>query len=288
LGEAAGGYYPLDEKDQFACEYWSLEQAKLDKGNPPDFQGKVVMVTGGAGAIGLATAKAFAAGGANCILVDLDERRLKDAVSQLGEWHGIFACDITGQGAAKSAMDHAIQSYGGLDILVSNAGSATSGSMLEMDDAAFRSAFELNFFAHKAFSTAAADVMLKQGRPGHILFNISKQAINPGKNMGAYGLPKAATLFLMRQLALELGEFGIQVNGINADRIRSGLLTDDFITERAKARNVDEDSYMAGNLLKREVEARHVGEAFAALARSQRTTGHIMTVDGGNTAAELR
>ncbi|WP_136661595.1 bifunctional aldolase/short-chain dehydrogenase [Nitratireductor sp. XY-223] len=287
-GEDAGGFRPIAEEDQFECEYWPVERAKLDRSATPVLQGRVVMVTGGAGAIGLATARAFAELGANCILVDLDEARLADAVGELGPWHTTHACDITAAGAAEGAMDHAVATFGGLDILVSNAGSATGGAMLELDDAAFRKAFELNFFAHKNFATSAAALMLRQQRPGQILFNISKQAINPGKNMGAYGMPKAATMFLMRQLALELGGDGIRVNGINADRIRSGLLTEDFIKERSAARGVSEADYMGGNLLKREVEARHVGEAFVALALSERTTGHVLTVDGGNTAAELR
>ncbi|MEM6461996.1 MAG: bifunctional aldolase/short-chain dehydrogenase [Pseudomonadota bacterium] len=287
-GEDAGGFYPICEEDQFECEYWPVERAKLDRLTKQVLEGRVVMVTGGAGAIGLATAKAFASLGANCILVDLDAGRLETAVAELGKWHRTFACDITDDGAAQAAMDHAVATFGGLDILVSNAGSATGGAMLDLDDAAFRKAFELNFFAHKNFASAAAALMLRQGRPGQILFNISKQAINPGKNMGAYGMPKAATMFLMRQLALELGSNGIRVNGINADRIRSGLLTDDFIKERSAARGVSEADYMGGNLLKREVEARHVGEAFVALALSERTTGHVLTVDGGNTAAELR
>lgn len=286
--EDAGGYYPIAEDNQFECEYWSLEQAKLRNIASPQFRGKIVMVTGGGGAIGLATAKAFADEGANCILVDLSKPGLEKAVEQLGQWHSTFACDITDQDAATSAVAHAVETFGGLDVLVSNAGSATAGSMLDLQDDAFRKAFELNFFAHKNFATAAAALMRQQGRPGQILFNISKQAINPGKNMGAYGLPKATTMFLMRQLAMELGGDGIRVNGINADRIRSGLLTDDFIKERAAARGVSEDDYMGGNLLKREVEARHVADAFVALAKSERTTGHVLTVDGGNTAAELR
>ena len=106
--------------------------------------------------------------------------------------------------------------------------------------------------------------------------------------MGAYGLPKATTMFLMRQLALELGNDKIRVNGINADRIRSGLLTDNFIKERSKSRGISEQVYMEGNLLQQEVEAKHVGQGFTALAQMKRTTGHILTVDGGNTAAELR
>ncbi|WP_170361667.1 MULTISPECIES: bifunctional aldolase/short-chain dehydrogenase [Ruegeria] len=288
VGEDAGGYYPLDEKDQFDCEYWSLEQAKLGKGKRPAFQGKVVVVTGGAGAIGLATAKAFAREGSNVLLVDRDETALAEAGKSLGRWHATHACDITQEGAANAAVQAAVQRFGGLDILVSNAGSATGGALLELSDQAFRAAFELNFFAHKSFALSAARVMQAQGRGGQILFNISKQAINPGRNMGAYGTPKAATLFLLRQLTLELAEFGVRVNGVNADRIRSGLLTDDFINERAKARGVTTDTYMEGNLLRREVEAVHVACAFAALAKMERTTGHVVTVDGGNTEAELR
>lgn len=288
LGEDAGGFYPLGEKDQFDCEYWSLEQAKLGKGKPPALQGKVVMVTGGAGAIGFATAQAFAAQGANVMLVDLDAEALDAAVAKLGKWHAGHAGDITAEGAAEAAMHAVTHRFGGLDILVSNAGSAMGGAMLEMEDEAFRKAFELNFFAHKNLALAAADLMKRQGRAGQILFNISKQAVNPGKNLGAYGMPKATTMFLMRQLALELGPDGIRVNGMNADRIRSGLLTDSFIKERAAARGITEADYMGGNLLGREVEARHVGEGFVALALMERTTGHVLTVDGGNTAAELR
>ncbi|SOE18958.1 rhamnose utilisation protein RhaD (predicted bifunctional aldolase and dehydrogenase) [Hoeflea halophila] len=285
---ASGGYQPVTEREQFGCEYWSLEQAKIVSGKPPAFEGKVVLVTGGAGTIGLATAKAFAAQGANCVLIDLSEERLQAAVARLGAGHSIFACDVTDAAAADAAVTHAVQRFGGVDILVSNAGSAVTGSMLDMDDAAFRQAFELNFFAHKNFAVAAARMMKVQGRPGQILFNISKQAVNPGPKLGAYGIPKAATMFMMRQLALELGGDGIRVNGVNADRIRSGLLTNEFIKERAASRGLSETDYMGGNLLNREVEASHVANAFVALALSDRTTGHVMTVDGGNTAAELR
>lgn len=289
VGEAHGGFRPIGEKALFDFEYWSLEQAKLGRGRTaPVFEGQVVMVTGGAGTIGLATAQAFARLGANCLLVDLNQDSIDTALATLGPGHAGYVGDITAKGAAAAAMDAAVAAFGGLDILVSNAGAATAGALLDLDDETLRGAFELNFFSHEALSTQAARLMRVQGRPGQILFNISKQAVNPGKNFGAYGLPKAATLFLMRQLALELGGDMIRVNGVNADRIRSGLLNDDFIAGRAKSRGVDEATYMAGNLLGREVEARDVAEAFVALALSRRTTAHVITVDGGNIEAALR
>ena len=287
-GEDCGGFYPVGEKQLFDMEYWSLEQAKLPSRNYPRFAGHVVLITGGGGAIGLATAQAFADLGANIFLVDLGEEALAKGLTALGPDHGGIALDITAKGAAGKAIDACVARFGGLDILVSNAGAAWTGEMIDLDDALLRKSFELNFFAHQTFSKAAALVFQSQGRGGQLLFNVSKQAVNPGKGFGAYGLPKAATFFLLRQLALELGPLGVRVNGINADRIRSGLLDDDFIKERAKARGIDEGTYMAGNLIRREVEARHVADAFVALAMSERTTAHVMTVDGGNIEAALR
>jgi len=289
-GEDCGGFHPVGEELIFDMEYWSLEQAKLGKAKPPALAGRVVLVTGGAGAIGLATAHAFAARGADIFLVDRDAEALDRALGELGpKRHAGLALDITEADAAQTATDACVARFGGLDILVSNAGAAWSGMMKDMDDALLRRSFELNFFAHQKFSQAAVKLFEKQGRRGgQILFNVSKQAVNPGKGFGAYGLPKAATFFLLRQLALELGPMGVRVNGVNADRIRSGLLDDAFIKERARARGVSEATYMAGNLLGREVEARHVADAFVALALSERTTAHVMTVDGGNIEAALR
>jgi len=288
MGEDCGGFFPVEEAQLFEMEYWSLEQAKLAKSTRPALSGRVVLVTGGAGAIGLATAKAFAALGANIFLVDMNADLLADAVEMLGPDHDGLALDITAGEAADRAVTACGARFGGIDILVSNAGAAWTGEMADLDDADLRKSFELNFFAHQAFSKAVASVLLAQRRGGQILFNVSKQAVNPGRGFGAYGLPKATTMFLLRQLALELGPKGVRVNGINADRIRSGLLDDAFIAERSKARGIDEGTYMAGNLLYREVEATHVADAFVALALSERTTGHVMTVDGGNIEAALR
>jgi rhamnose utilization protein RhaD (predicted bifunctional aldolase and dehydrogenase)/NAD(P)-dependent dehydrogenase (short-subunit alcohol dehydrogenase family) len=288
MGADCGGFHPVGEAQLFDMEYWSLEQAKLGSNPPPALSGQVVLITGGGGAIGLATAQAFASLGANIFLVDLHETALQTALEALGEGHGGVALDITGKQAAEAATNACVSQFGGLDILVSNAGAAWTGEMTVLDDAVLRKSFELNFFAHQTFAKAAAHVFDAQNRGGQILFNVSKQAVNPGKGFGAYGIPKAATFFLLRQLALELGPKGVRVNGINADRIRSGLLDDAFIAQRAQARGIDEGTYMAGNLIRREVEASHVADAFVALALSARTTAHVMTVDGGNIEAALR
>ncbi|WP_456391315.1 bifunctional aldolase/short-chain dehydrogenase [Profundibacter sp.] len=287
-GEDCGGFHPVGEAELFDMEYWSLEQAKLPSRNYPRFAGHVVMVTGGGGAIGLATAQAFAALGANIFLVDLGDAALAKALATLGPDHDGIALDITADNAASKAVNACTARFGGLDILVSNAGAAWTGEMIGLDDALLRKSFELNFFAHQTASKAAARIFEAQNRGGQLLYNVSKQAVNPGKGFGAYGIPKAATFFLLRQLALELGPMGVRVNGINADRIRSGLLDDEFIKERAKARGIDEGTYMSGNLIRREVEARHVADAFVALAMADRTTAHVMTVDGGNIEAALR
>jgi rhamnose utilization protein RhaD (predicted bifunctional aldolase and dehydrogenase)/NAD(P)-dependent dehydrogenase (short-subunit alcohol dehydrogenase family) len=285
---AAGGFRSIGEDDIFDMEYWSLEQAKLGKGASPPFRGRIVLVTGAAGAIGRAIVQAFRASGASVFLVDRDAEALERTMKTLGCDAGGVVLDLADEAAGHAAVEACVERFGGLDIVVSNAGAAWTGEMANLPEATLRKSFELNFFAHHHLAQAAVAVLRAQGRGGQLLFNVSKQAVNPGKGFGAYGLPKAATFFLVRQLALELGGDGIRVNGVNADRIRSGLLTDAFIAERAQARGIDAAAYMAGNLLKREVEARHVADAFAALARAERTTGHVMTVDGGNIEASLR
>jgi NAD(P)-dependent dehydrogenase (short-subunit alcohol dehydrogenase family) len=151
-----------------------------------------------------------------------------------------------------------------------------------------RNSFELNFFAHQAVAQAAVAIMLQQNTGGVLLFNVSKQAVNPGPDFGPYGLPKAATLALVRQYAIDYGVEGIRANGVNADRIRTGLLTDAIVAQRARARGLSEQEYVKGNLLRREVTAADVAQAFLALAKAEATTGHIATVDGGNIAAALR
>ena len=287
-GADAGGFHPVREKDLFDLEYWSLEQAKLGKAKPPAMQSQIVIVTGGAGAIGSAIAKEFHAAGAEIMLVDKHAEQLQQVRLQIDPKISILQADVTQPDAPRRIIEAVTKTFGGVDILISNAGSAQQSSIIGMDQQLLRDSFELNFFAHFSLAQEVFKAFRKQAINGQILFNVSKQAVNPGRNFGAYGLPKSALFFLVRQMALEFGGDGVRVNGVNADRIRSGLLNDAMIAERSKARGVDEAAYLAGNLLKKEVKACHVARAFLALAQSERTTGHIMTVDGGNIEASLR
>jgi rhamnose utilization protein RhaD (predicted bifunctional aldolase and dehydrogenase)/NAD(P)-dependent dehydrogenase (short-subunit alcohol dehydrogenase family) len=284
--EAIGTYAPLGEADLFDVEYWSLEQAKLKGAMAKPLTGQIAAVTGAGSGIGLATARAFAAEGAAVAVLDVDAPAAEAAAKAVG---GLaVACDVTVRASVTAAFAKVAERFGGADIVVSNAGAAWQGRIGEVADAVLRRSFELNFFAHQAVAQAAVGIMLKQGTGGVLLFNVSKQAVNPGPDFGPYGLPKAATLALMRQYAVDYGVQGIRSNGVNADRIRSGLLTGDMVARRAKARGVSEADYMGGNLLKREVTAEDVAQAFVALAKARATTGHIETVDGGNIAAALR
>jgi NAD(P)-dependent dehydrogenase (short-subunit alcohol dehydrogenase family) len=199
-----------------------------------------------------------------------------------------LACDVTDAAQVATAFEAIAARYGGLDILVSNAGAALSGKIGEVPDDILRKSFELNFFAHQYAAQAAVRIFRRQGMGGVLLFNASKQAINPGPDFGPYGLPKAATLALMRQYAVDHGAEGVRANAVNADRIRSGLLTDDMVRARSAARGLSEHDYMAGNLLGREVTAEDVAQAFVDLALAKATTGAVLTVDGGNIAAALR
>ena len=286
--EAIGRFESLPAAELFEMEYWSLEQAKLGSAPIPPLQGQVAIITGGAGAIGTATARRLKTAGAEVALLDIDGAKAQAAAKALGGSAIGLACDVTDDASASAAFDRVVETFGGVDILVSNAGAAWQGRIGEVDDGILRRSFELNFFAHQRMAKHAVRVMLTQGTGGALLFNVSKQAVNPGPAFGPYGLPKAATLFLLRQYALDYGADGIRANGVNADRVRSGLLDPGMIAARAKARGVSEQDYMRGNLLGREVTAEDVADAFLHHALALKTTGDVTTVDGGNIAAALR
>ena len=278
-------YKFIPEKDLFDVEYWSLEQAKIKKAKKI-LQGNVVVITGGFGAIGSATYKLFKSYGAEIVLLDYDAKKVTEMQSKISDL--CLHCDVRNKNSVKAAFKKINEIYGGVDILISNAGTAIGGSIAEVDDKILRESFEDNFFSHQNCASETIKIMKKQNIQGCLLFNISKQSVNPGKNFGPYGLPKTALLSLCKQYALDYGSLGIRSNGVNADRIRSGLLNDGMIKSRAKAREVSTDEYMRGNLLLNEVKAEDVAKAFFHLAVSKKTTGAVLSVDGGNIAASLR
>ena len=284
--EALGTFQCIPETDMFDIEYWSLEQAKLGKGAEKPMARQVVAVTGGGGGIGAAVAAAFARDGAEVAVLDLNLAAAEKVAAGLGAL--AVECDVTDVKSVRAAFDQIAARFGGVDVVVSNAGAAWQGRIGDVDDETLRKSFELNFFGHQNVAQAAVSIMRAQGTGGALLFNTSKQAVNPGRDFGPYGLPKATTLFLMRQYALDHGADGIRANAVNADRIRSGLLDDAMVAARAKARGVNEADYMAGNLLGREVLAEDVAEAFLFLAKAHKTTAAVITVDGGNIEAALR
>ena len=286
--EAIGEYRSISEFDMFEVEYWSLEQAKLGKSNEKSLARQVAVITGGGSGIGAATAKAMGKEGAEIAILDRDEAAAKAVAKKIGGKALGIACDVTDPASVKAAFDQVVSKFGGVDIVVSNAGAAWQGTIGKVDDETLRKSFELNFWAHQSVAQNATRIIQAQGTFGCLLFNTSKQAVNPGKDFGPYGLPKAATLFLVKQYALDHGKDGIRANAVNADRIRTGLLTDDMVAARSKARGLSENDYMSGNLLKREVTAEDVANAFVYLATATKTTAAIVTVDGGNIEASLR
>ena len=286
--ESIGRFEPVSRPDLFDLEYWSLEQAKLASAKAKPLTGQVALVTGGAGAIGAATARLFAQQGAHVAVLDLDAAKAEAVARSAGNDSIGLACDVTDPASVRAAFEAVVAAYGGVDIVISNAGAAWESPIATLDDDLLRKSFELNFFAHQTVAQCAVRIMKQQRTGGALLFNASKQAVNPGAKFGAYGLPKAATLFLSRQYALEHGADGIRSNAVNADRIRSGLLNDEMIANRSASRGLSTSEYMAGNLLGLEVTADDVAQAFLHHALAERTTADVTTVDGGNIAAALR
>jgi NAD(P)-dependent dehydrogenase (short-subunit alcohol dehydrogenase family) len=285
-----GKYAPVSRADLFDVEYWSLEQAKIKKVQPALLAGRIALVTGAASGIGKATAQRLAEQGAHVVLVDQNAVALETARADVarGRASQVAAAqaDVTKRAEVEAAVALAVRTFGGLDLVVSNAGNAPEG-ILSTDEGttALRASLELNLLSHAEVARAATAVMEAQGRGGCILFNASKSAFNQGPGFGPYAVAKAGLVSLMRQYAVDLGPRGIRANAVNADRIRTALFGGGILESRAQARGLTPDEYFRSNLLKREVTAEDVANAFVYLATARATTGCVITVDGGNAAA---
>ena len=193
--EAVGRFEPVGEADTFDMEYWSLEQAKLGRRAVKRLEGRVAVITGAAGAIGAATAKAFAAEGCELALLDLDLDAATVLAGRLSPSALAIACDLTHPEEVDQAFERICRRFGGVDIVISNAGAAITGEMASLPDEALRRSFEINFFAHQTVAKAAAGLFEAQGLGGaRCCSMLPKQALNPARDFGAYGLAKSALL----------------------------------------------------------------------------------------------
>ncbi len=282
--EAMGRYQPADGLTLFDAE--AAQQLPAESKELP-LLGRVALVTGAASGIGLATSRGMLAAGAHVVITDRDARVL-DAVSEWPTEHypGRFVahiCDVSTERDCRRVVELACDTYGGLDILVSNAGIAQSGLLhTESGDAALRASLDVNLLGHQRVARAATEAMLAQGSGGVLLFNASKSAFSQGPEFGPYAVAKAALVSLMRQYAVDLGEYGVRANAVNADRIRTSALGSGT---RPKSRGLRPTEYFSANLLRREPSPAEVADAFVYLATAGATTGCIVTVDGGNPAA---
>jgi rhamnulose-1-phosphate aldolase/alcohol dehydrogenase len=300
--DAVGGFRSLSESEAFAIEYWPLERYKLAQAPPRgELAGRIAIVTGGASGIGRASARLLAARGAHVVVADLNEDGARHVADEVTETYGLrravaVAADVTNEAAVRRMVEEAVYAYGGLDILVASAGLATSASLVETTLADW----ELNFavLARGYFLAAreAFRVLLEQGRGGSIVFVGSKNALVGGANASAYSSAKAASLHLARCLAEEGGPHGIRVNTVNPDAViqDSGIWSSDWKAERASTYGVSEEElqsfYSSRTKLGVNVYPEDVAEAIAFLAgpRSTKSTGNIVNVDGGVTAAYTR
>lgn len=289
IGKASriGKYEALPESDLFDMEYWSLEQAKLGKTVEKPFSRKIVWISGAASGIGFACANAFGKLGAHVFLTDINKEALKEAEKNLGlkNQAAMMVCDVTHPSEVKKSFDHCSVTFGGVDIVISNAGFAPISKMASCPDELLRKSFEVNFFAHQNVARTAVQIFERQHLGGVLLFNASKSTFNPGPEFGPYTLPKASVIAMMKQYAVELGAIRVRCNAVNADRVRTGLYKDHLLEQRAKARDLTVQEYLSGNLVKEEVYAEDVAGAFVYLAQARKTTGTVIPVDGGNAAA---
>ena len=293
--EAAGGYRTLDDHDAFHAEYWPLELYKLTLlPKEKELAGKVAIVTGAASGIGRAIAERFAEEGAHVVVSDVDFALADEVARGIVAKHGLrrataLRLDVSDEADVEHAFDQTVMRYGGVDVVVSNAGISSFGSLDTLPVAEWDRAFAVNSRGHFLVSRAALRIMKHQGTGGSVVFNASKNVTAPGKDFGAYSVSKAAEAQLCRIVALEGGEHGIRANMLNPDAIfgDSRFWSDEMRAMRAQNYGIDAsrlpDYYRNRTLLKVEVTAADVAEAalFLAGPRSAKTTGAMLPVDGG-------
>ena len=288
---ATDTYVSLSEEESYAVEYWPLELYKLTLAPPPEeLEGRVAFVTGGAGGIGGAVARALAAKGACVAVVDLDAEGAAEVAQELDTPGRAVRLDVTDEAAVAAAYRETILAYGGVDVVVSNAGLAsgapieeTSVELWDRDHTVLAKGYFL--VAREAFR-----VLREQNSGGSLIFVVSKNALAAGKNASAYSTAKAAELHLARCLAEEGGAYGIRVNTVNPDAVLQGskIWDSSWREERAQAYSIApdelEEHYRERTTLKVNVLPEDVAEAvvfFASSARSAKSTGNILNVDGG-------
>ena len=291
--DAVGGFVGLPPSDLFEVEYWSLEQAKLGKSKPKPLEGKVALITGGAGAIGVGIAGQLLAAGAVVALADQDALALARAERAVGPSKGLMTVhvDVTSPEATAAAFDTVAAKFGGVYIVVPNAGIAHVAPVIELDADAWRRVLDVNASGVFLTTREAARWLTLQGCGGDIVIISSKNVFGPGEGFGAYSASKAAAHQLGRVAALELAQHGIRVNMVNPDAvfaqgaIPSGLWAA-VGPDRARVRGLRAEDlpafYRERNLLRAEVTGAHVGAAVVFFASGVTpTTGAALPVDGG-------
>ena len=288
-------YTGLSSKDQFEFEYWPLELYKLTLLPPEkEMSRRIVLVTGAAGAIGRAIAARLVAAGASVILTDVHAeplQRLSEELNQKSGEHNTVAIpmDVCHESSVTEGFQRAILAYGGLDVIVSNAGIARPGAVEDLSLRDWQESLSVNSTGHFLVCREAMRAFHRQGMGGNIVVVSTKNVLAPGKDFGAYSASKAAQAQLARVLALEGGEYGVRVNMVNPDAVieGSGLWSKEVREARAAAYGIPveklEHYYAMRNLLKTNITGQDVAEAvlFLASDRSSKTTGTMIAVDGG-------
>ncbi|MFJ6537575.1 bifunctional aldolase/short-chain dehydrogenase [Paenarthrobacter sp. NPDC091711] len=297
--EAISSYAPIEESEKFRIEYWALEEAKLARmPKPKSHATRIALVTGAASGIGKAIATRLASDGACVVIADLNLENAQKVAEELGGSDvaiGVQA-DVTDEAQIAAAIQEAVLAFGGLDLVVNNAGLSISKPLLETTEKDWD--LQHNVMAKGSFlvSKAAARVMIDQGLGGDIIYISSKNSVFAGPNNIAYSATKADQAHQVRLLAAELGEYGVRVNGINPDGVvrGSGIFAGGWGAKRAAVYGVDEQElgkyYAQRTLLKREVLPEHVANAASVLTSNElsHTTGLHIPVDAGVAAAFLR